>query len=180
MLVRSSRSSATLGVHRSRLLSVGSVLLAALALSACASTVASSPPATAKPKAVGTPVPPVLAAYARLVQPVLQMSTAEAKALYSKMKSENYEVLGNDCSTFGGQFQSSQATVRGTYTPHKALAVYYKANSGYKLMLSATDECGMATDAGNKKLMKTARNDLRAGISIVDQAYTATKAWHAH
>jgi hypothetical protein len=45
-------------------------------------------------------------------------------------------------------------------------------------MLSATDECGLATDAGNKKFLKTAKGDLKYGIWLVNQAYSFTKAWH--
>lgn len=153
-------------------------LLGAVALSACTHA-AANPPATpaANASPTATPIPPVLHAYAEAVQPLMRMSVSEATALESKMRHDGLSVVGNECSTFGGDFESAQVTIRGTYTPHPAQVVYHHANEGYRLITVSTDECGLASDTNSKAEMKSAIADLRSGISLLNYAYGLTKRW---
>ncbi len=161
-----------------RLPLVSLALLCAVALSAC--TRGGAPPvrtpvANASPTA--TPIPPVLHAYAQVVQPLMQMSASEAKALESRMRHDSLSIVGDECSTYGGDFQSAEATIRGTFTPKRAMPVYYHANNGYRLLAVSTDECGLASDTNSKAEMRSAMADLRSGVSLLDYAYGLTKRW---
>lgn len=164
-------------VRRKPLL-LGLALIGSMVLSACTHT-AAPPRPTPDPNATptATPIPPVLKAYAQAVRPVLQGSTSEAAALESKMKHDALSVVGDECSTFGGDFQSAQAAIRGTYTPPAALVVYHHANNGYRLLAVSTDECGLASDTNSKSEMRSAISDLHAGMSDLASAYDLTKPW---
>lgn len=161
----------------------GAVLMAlavvcCVLLSACSHTAAApkvTPTVNASPTA--TPIPPVLAAYAQAVQPLMRMSASEAAALESKMKHDSLSVVGDECSTFGGAFESAQVTIRGTYTPPAAQVVYHHANGGYRLLAVSTDECGLASDTTSKAEMRAAISDLRSGMSQLKYAFGLTKRW---
>lgn len=154
------------------------LIVCSLLLSACTHS-AVPPKATAivKVSPTATPIPPVLQAYAQAVQPLMRMSTSEAAALESKMKHDSLSLLGDECSTFGGDFQSAGATIRATFTPRLAMPVYYHASNGYRLLAVSTDECGLASDTNSKSEVRSAISDLRAGVSLIDYAYGLTKRW---
>lgn len=153
-------------------------LVGAVSLSACTHA-AATPPATAVTNGTptATPVPPVLHAYAQAVQSLMRTSASEAALLETKMRHDSLSTLGDECSTFGGDFQSAEVTIRGTYTPKPAMVVYYHANDGYRLLAVSTDECGLASDTNSKAEMKSALSDLRSGISLLTYAYRLTKRW---
>lgn len=163
----------------SRLWCLGSLAaVCVVTLSAC--THAAAPPVhtpIANVSPTATPIPPVLHAYSQVVQPLIRMSTAEAAALESKMRHDNLSVVGDECSIFGGDFQSAEVTMRGTFTPKLAMPVYYHANNGYRLLAVSTDECGLASDTNSKSEMRSAIADLRSGVSLLDYAYGLTKRW---
>lgn len=163
-----------------RPLTLGSLALAcAVLLSACshAATAPAGRVATVDPRPTLTPIPPVLRDYAQAVRPLMMMSSSEAAALVVKMRHDGLAVVGDECSAFGGDFQSAQATMRGTYTPPAAQAILQQANAGYRLLLVSTDECGMASDTNSKKEMTSAIRDLRTGLSSLNQAYARSKQW---
>lgn len=152
-------------------------LLTSVVLSACTHAAAPVPTVDPHATATATPIPPVLAAYVQAVRPLLQMSTAEGKSLLTKMQHDDLSVVGDECSTFGGDFQSAQATIRGTYTPHPATRVYVHAHNGYRLLAVSTDECGLASDTNSKSEMKSAVADLKSGLAELNMAYNLTKPW---
>lgn len=173
----------TQGVRpRSRTSRAGALAVASVV---CIMIVAACTPSAAAPKSTpvaggkptATPIPPVLSAYAHAVQPLMRGSASEAAALESRMKHDSLSVIGDECSTFGGDFESAQVTIRGTYTPPAAQVVYHHANGGYRLLAVSTDECGMASDISSKSEMRAAIADLRSGMSQLKYAYGLTKKW---
>jgi hypothetical protein len=151
-----------------------------LLLSACGSNSAALKP-TAVPRPVTTPVPETLVGYASLAAPTLKVSVAEGKQLLSQMKSAKKTQalldLANECTLVGGDLSNYQTSFTSTYVPPTAKSVYNAAAGGYKLVLAATDECGMAADSASHQSMQSAARDLYTGLRILDQSAKKVTPW---
>jgi hypothetical protein len=151
-----------------------------LALSACGQSSSARPPATPTPHVVVTPVPSSLQSFASYGDPILRTSIGESAQLLQQMKHEDLYLLGNDCSLFGGDLSNSQIALRSGYAPNAvALATYQVANAGFKLVLAATDECGMAADAHSRQQMKAAMYDLWRGMNLLSSAESRLSKWQS-
>lgn len=152
----------------------GLCLLAAIA--GCAPSEAARPPAAA-PKSHSTPVPRVLVGYSSAAAGALGMTVAEATQLESEMKHQSPSSLTNTCSDEGGSIANEYSAFESLYLPPQAHSVFRDATTGYKTILSSTDECGMAADGNSKSQMKVAVNDLRYGLWLLTRAQTGIQAW---
>lgn len=151
-----------------------------LLLAACGGQPAAvRPPVAAQP--VTTPVPVTLVGYASLAAPTLKVTVAEGQHLLAQMKgarkTQSLLDLANECTLVGGDLSNDQTTFTSTYVPPRAKGVYSAAVSGYKLVLAATDECGMAADTASRKSMRSAAKDLYDGLRILDKSASTVTPW---
>lgn len=151
----------------------------AVALAGCGSSAANKA-SSSRPRYAATPVPTILVSYASAVDPTLKTTLQEGKSLLKQMsvKHPDYTAVANDCSMVGGDFSSYRSVFSGTYVPAAAKSAWYRGDSGFKLILAATDECGNAADAHSTKLFKTAESDLKAGLSQVSYAEWVLSHWN--
>jgi hypothetical protein len=92
-------------------------------------------------------------------------------------KTQSLLDLANECTLVGGDLSNDQTTFTSTYVPPRAKGVYSAAVSGYKLVLAATDECGMAADTASRKSMRSAAKDLYDGLRILDKSASTVTPW---
>lgn len=163
-----------------RLLS-GSLLPAAclgVILAGCGGNSAAPKRLIPTPAPRATSVPNLLVAYAQLVDPTLKGTIGEGRQLLAMLKpSADLSVLGNYCSTVGGDFANFQSAVHTGLTPAPAHTSASMAAQGFKIILAATDECGMAADAANKPEIKTAASDLKSGLYLIARADATVAPW---
>jgi hypothetical protein len=143
----------------------------------CGNKQAVPPTPTLVPTPRYTPIPADLSGYASAVGPVLDAAIGSTQGLIKAMQSADLRTQGDVCDTYGGDLANDQTAVRSTFTPRIQRNIYYTANSGFKLVLSAIDECGMASDANSKQQMKHAAGDARQGLGDLRQAQSMVKRW---
>jgi hypothetical protein len=95
------------------------------------------------------------------------------------MRQKSASQLGNTCELAGTRLSNLAATFHGIYTPPGSGRVYSVGSSGYKLVLAATDECGIAADGSDNSALKTAAGDLQSGISDLYSAESLVAPWHS-
>ena len=143
----------------------------------CGSSAApKTPVATPAPRT--TAIPNELVSYAQLVDPTLKATIGEGRQLLAELKpSADMSILGNYCSSVGGDFANFQAAAHTGFTPAAAHNSASMATNGFKIILAATDECGMAADASNKPEIKAAAGDLRYGLYLLTRADATVSPW---
>lgn len=146
-------------------------LLAGCGQSAAPRTV----PPTPRPQA--TPIPNDLVAYAASVDPTVKTTIQEGDNLLSQMQQHDMSAVANACVLAGGDFANYQTAFHLGYAPSGASAVSNDGTAGYKLILAATDECGMAADSSSKSQMSSAWSDLRHGLGLLGQAESTMAPW---
>lgn len=147
-----------------------------LAVAGCASSSAAPPPPTAV-HAHGTPVPTVLIAYGSAALNVVTGSVEQGRQLADQMKHESPEDAGLACSDAGGLFSSQYDAFRSVYLPSSARSVSGDARTGYRTVLSAIDECGMAADANARSQLKVALRDLKSGLWYLGRVQSRLQTW---
>jgi hypothetical protein len=162
-----------------RILSVGvAVACLGLLLSACGQSAApASAPVKSRPQATSTAVPSPLVAFASYSDPILRTSLGEGSDLLQKMKHSKPGDLGDQCGMVGGDLSNSQTALRLGYTPRQGMPAFHTAVQGFKLVLSASDECGMAADTNSPGEMKVATKDMEYGLWLLSQAESAMAHW---
>lgn len=152
------------------------VLLLLVALGGCAQSDAARPPVPA-PRGHATSVPPVLVGYSSAAADALRLTAGEGAQLAGEMKHESPSFLTSICSEAGGAFANQFSAFQSVYLPPQARSVSHDATTGYKIALSATDECGMAADGNSKSQMKVALSDLQYGLWLLAGAQARIHAW---
>ncbi|HLJ69133.1 MAG TPA: hypothetical protein VKX16_17400 [Chloroflexota bacterium] len=166
---------------------MNSRVLCSVVLSACAVAVLAgcgSNPAATGPVGVlagshphATAVPAGVAAYASVLVPTLHESVSEGQAMLAAMLGSKWSSLARDCVNAAGPLASQYSAFTSVPAPSQAHAVTSEAVTGYKLALSALDECGMAADAQSKSEMATAARDLWSGLRGINAAYATIVKW---
>jgi hypothetical protein len=154
----------------------------AVLLSACGGSASGSTP-TAAPAATRVPVTPIaapLVAYGSYTNPILKTSITEVRQVMTRFHKPDFETLGDQCSLAGGDLSNQQTSFHGAFAPSlTARLVFRKAESGYKLVLSAMDECGMAADQRSKSQLSTADKDMKNGLNDLVRAEASTAHWES-
>jgi hypothetical protein len=123
-------------------------------------------------------VPSDLVSYALSVDPTLKTTIQEGDSLLGQMKQHDMEAVANACTLAGGDFSNFQTAFHLGYTPSGASSVASDGTAGYKLILAATDECGMGADANSSPQVKAAASDLKHGLGLLSQAESALTPWY--
>ncbi|MGH2447242.1 MAG: hypothetical protein ACRDFS_01350 [Chloroflexota bacterium] len=161
--------------HKAAAASIAAICLGSI-LSGCGRPAVGADP---KPTSGPTPVPHVVSAYASLAQPLLSESVGEVTTLLAQMKHDQVSEAGNQCTLVGGDLSNMFSTFQGIYHPHQADQSSRLGSSGFKLILSSTEECSIASDQGSKKAMKVARADMWSGLKQLRSAASAIQGWSA-
>lgn len=153
---------------------------AAIAVTMLVAGCGSNPSATTgapPPKVVATAVPTSVADFGSVASPVLRGSLVEAKGLWKQMRHGDPSSMGGECAAVGGDLANQQQAFQSLYMPPATSAARSEAIQAYKVILSATDECGMAADSGVKSEMKTAAQDMKPGLSALARATKVLRTW---
>jgi hypothetical protein len=161
-----------------------SVLLIALAVlvAGCGSNGNAAPQNTKVPKK-GTPVPSPLVGYASLAYPSLKGSVQQLYVDLRVMKSASakgntFADAANQCSLDGNLVSGSFASYTQEASPPGVAGAYHFAYQGFRLALSALDECGIAGDSGKRKSMDTAVSDMNQAIGMLSHAEAIIAPWY--
>jgi hypothetical protein len=165
-------------ILRSRLagrLLAGALLAAGVA--GCAASNAAPPPKVAA-RSQATPVPTVLVAYGSAALNTVNVTLVEGQQLASQMKHDSFEDVSNACSDAGGIVSGQYDAFQSVYLPPTAHAIVYgDARVGYRTVLSAIDECGMAADGSSRSQLKVALHDLASGLWYLGRVESHLKTW---
>lgn len=164
---------------KSRTFSAGiAIVCLGLVLSACGQSASpASAPVKSRPQATPTTVPSPLVAFASYSDPILRTSLGEGSDLLQKMNHDKPADLGDQCGLVGGDLSNSQTALHLGTTPSQGMTAFRTAVSGFKYVLSATDECGMAADTNSRTQMKVAAKDMEYGMWLLNQAESAMARW---
>jgi hypothetical protein len=151
--------------------------LLAAGVAGCAASNAAPPPhVTAHSQA--TPVPTVLVAYGSAALNTVNGTLVQGQQLADQMKHDSFEDAGLACSNAGGMMSGQYDAFQAVYLPPTAYrAVYADARTGYRTVLSAIDECGMAADGSSRAQMKVALHDLDNGLLYLGRVQSLLKSW---
>lgn len=155
---------------------VGAALV--LLVAGCASSSAAPPPKTVA-HAQATAVPTVLVAYGSAALNTVKVTLVQGQQLAGQMSRDATTDAGLACDTAAPLFSSQYDAFQSVYLPTSAHAVYSDARAGYRTILSAIDECGMASDSNAPKQMRIALHDLNTGLWYVGRAQSRLLAWSA-
>ncbi|MGH2443111.1 MAG: hypothetical protein ACRDFX_08110 [Chloroflexota bacterium] len=154
----------------------GACLCIAAVLAGCGQA-AGAPPIKSSPKPHSTPVPAALVGYSSAAVTTLQMTLHEAGSLVSGVHHTDSGTLANECSLAGADFANQYSAFQSVYVPVDARTVRSNATVGYKDILGAIDECGMAGDMGSKSQLKVALKDMNSGLGYISRAEAALHSW---
>ena len=155
-----------------------------LAIAGCGGATAAPPaktPATktAKPTPRPTKVTPELTSYAQLIEPVVRSGITQATTLLKTMARTSTSDLGRTCVTAGGDLSSNRDAFTSVPAPASAKKFYGAAKHAYSITLSATDECGIASDSNSPKAMAASAKDLRGGLGELNRIRGTLAGWAA-
>jgi len=147
-----------------------------LLVAGCASSSAAPPPQTAAHPQV-TPVPTVLVAYGSAALNTVKVTLQQGQQLASQMKHNAPEDAGLACSNSAPLFSGQYDAFQSVYLPPSAHSVYGDARTGYRTVLSAIDECGMAADENARAQMRVALRDLNSGLWYLGRVQNRLQSW---
>ena len=154
-----------------------------IVLSGCGINSASSKPTpTASHHKTALPLAPVhvtppLAGFASYTVPIIQTSLKEGYQLLATMKRPDYAVLGDQCNIVGGDLSNQHVAFYESVTPSAASRMRDYVHRAYRLALSATDECGLASDSSDGKQLSYAYKDLQTALGRLSYAASTIKRW---
>jgi hypothetical protein len=148
-----------------------------LVLSGCGVSIGSRHAATTTATTAATPVPADLINYARNVTPVLTNGIDEAKKLRATFDTSSMSDVGNACSTYGDTLANNRGAFTAASAPSGATKLYKDTLKGYKLILGAVIECGMASDSNSSSQLNTSASDLDTGISLLSSVQSSLSGW---
>lgn len=169
---------------RSSVVTLGLALTCgALVLSGCGkASVARPAPTTTHPTPTAVPSP--LISFASYSDPLIKTTISEGTGVLALMKTAekknaDLSLLGDQCTLAGGDMSGSRTALIAGYLPAAASA-YKQILAGYKLVLAATDECGVAADAVSHSGVKTAATDLSNGMKLLSGVEASLATWQAN
>lgn len=118
-----------------------------------------------------------VATYASVVGLSLKLGVEAGSTLLAEMRSSSPDTLATVCSTSGEQFSEMYDTFRRIPAPAGARPVAARAVTGFKVLLSAIDECGMAADGVSRSQMSTAARDMSYALWQMTSAQTVLTRW---
>jgi hypothetical protein len=101
----------------------------------------------------------------------------QGRQLAGDMQQQAVPDVGTTCSAVGGQLASEYSAFEAVYLPSSARSISSDARTGYRTVLSAVDECGMASDSNSRKQMKVALHDLDSGLWYLGRVQAHLKTW---
>lgn len=144
-------------------------------LSACGTTAARVILTTPRPGP--SAVPAMLVGYSSTIKSSLDGAVAQTDDLLPRLRHESGITLGNDCSAAAETYSNLYSTLTSVYTPSTAANTRSRAVAGFKLLLAATDECGLAADSQSPDEARVARADLIRGLKAVSSARDTITVW---
>ncbi len=133
--------------------------------------------ATAAPRPVK--VSPEMIAYARSLDPVLKSGIVLASALIKQSGATETAIMGKPCATAGGNISQSREAFQSVPAPKSITSLTHNTVSAYKLLLGATDECGIAADDNDSSSMSLSRRDMQSSENQLKYYERSLAAWAA-
>lgn len=164
-----------------RLPFAGLAAVLCVVLAACGSHAARARVTPTVTKVVATPVPLDLAGYASLADPTLKQTLQEGNHLLSQLhhaSRSDMETLGNQCSLVGQDLSNYNTSFRSTQVPPGAKSVYHDGTQAFKILLSSTDECGMAADASDSKQLQAVASDMGYALWVLGKVERSVAPWN--
>lgn len=128
---------------------------------------------------VKAPAASTLVSFGQFATPLLQQSIVSAQSILATMRYPDFSTLGDACSLAGGQIASQQAVFDSEFTPAIAKSLRTTVHNSLRLAQSATDECGAASDANSKPMLKTAVADLSTSLHQLSGEESTASRWQS-
>ncbi|GAC1523550.1 MAG: hypothetical protein NVS2B16_31820 [Chloroflexota bacterium] len=130
---------------------------------------------------MATPVPHDLSGYASLADPTLKQTLTEGNQLLTAVRSaglSDMENLGPQCALVGSNLANYNTSFRSTWVPAGAKNAYHDGTQAYKILLSSTDECGIAADSRNTKQMQSVASDMGYALWVLGRVERSVSPWN--